>query len=323
MRTQFKTAVFCLAAFALWAGVCAAAETRRTITVKEKVTSSSPELKLRDFVDNLEVLTDEEKALDVMESPSEKTSKTISIVDLAYALQRHPKLMALRISGPKQIRLFREIDNQFIDKAKEELTAFLKKSPPWSEWKIEVLIKSDDVRKIAKLGPFDHLEIINRDAKATLGPIDLRVVFLDTAKKRLAELDINPVVLREVMVAVLSGSLEKGQVIGKSDIKMAPVMLGQEKRNFIIDMTEHYGKELRTRVAVGDYLSVDDLLDPMCAKRGDVVKVFCKLGTMSVTTVGQAMQAGRRGEVVKVRNLTSGKVLSVTLTEDKGGKVEL
>ena len=323
MRIQLKAAALCLAALVLWAGVCSAAEERRTIVVKGKVTTTCPDLRLRDFVENLEVLSDAEKDLEVMESPSEKNSKTISIVELAYALQRHPALMKLRISGPKQIRLFREVDNQFIDKAKDDIAAFLKKSPPWSEWKIEVLIKNDDVRKVAKIGPFDHLEIINRDSKATLGPIDLRVVFLDSAKRRLSELDINPVILREVMVAVLSDSMEKGQLIGKSDVKMAPVMLGQEKRNYITDMAEHYGKELKNRVAVGDYLSLDDLLDPMCAKRGDVVKVFCKLGAMSVTTVGQALQAGRRGEVVKVKNLTSGKVLSVTLTEDKGGKVEL
>ncbi len=329
MRTMRKAVLGVLLAMPLLAPhlVCAEGSSPRTLDIKRKVVARSPQVKLEDLVSNYDILTEKERALVIMDAPTGKEEKSISIVQLAYLLQKCPELMNAELEGPRSITVEAEKElisnNQYVMRAKSDIIAHLKDAEPWKDWKIDVLINNDDIKKISTVGDFTTLKVINLDHAAMLGSVSLRVAFLDAQEKKISEVDIAPVILREVNVAVMRETFGPGHLIEREDLKVAPVWMGQEKGNYIVQIDDYCGKELSKKVSAGELLRPGDLLDPVCAKRGDFVKIDCKSKNMVVSTMGKALQTGRKGESIKVENLTSKKVYGVQLTGDRSGFVSL
>ena len=299
----------------------------RVLDIKKKVIARGQQVKLGDLVSNYDVLSEKERGLFIMDAPTGKEEKTITIMQLAYMMQKCPDLMDVELDGPRSISVEADrglsADGQFVGKAKSDIITHLKESEPWKDWKIDVLINAEDVKKISAVGEFNTLKVINLDHSAMLGSVSLRVAFLDDQEKRLAEVDIAPVIIREVNVAVMKETYGPGHVIEREDLKVAPVWMGQEKGNYIIQIDDYCGKELAKKMSAGEILRPGDLLDPVCAKRGDLVKIDCKSKNMVVSTMGKALQMGRRGDAIKVENLTSKKVFGVQLTGDRTGFISL
>jgi len=299
----------------------------RTLDIKKKIIVRSQQVKLEDVVSNYDILTEKERVLVIMDAPTAREGKTVTIVQLAYMLQKFPELMDAELDGPRSITIEPEkdapIDNQHVARAKSEIINHLKSTDPWREWKIDVLINTEDVKKISSVGDFITLKVINLDRTAMLGSVSLRVAFLDAKEQKIGEVEIAPVILREVNIAIMRESFSTGHLIEKEDLKLSPIWMGQEKNNYIVNTDDCCGKELAKKMAAGEILRPADLLDPVCAKRGDLVKIDCKSKNMMVSTMGKALQAGRKGDAIKVENITSKKVFTVQLTGERAGFIGL
>lgn len=59
---------------------------------------------------------------------------------------------------------------------------------------------------------------------------------------------------------------------------------------------------------------------PQLVKRGDEVRIVARQDGIEVSNAGEALANGRMGEVIRVRNVGSGKVISARVSA--GGEVE-
>jgi flagella basal body P-ring formation protein FlgA len=69
------------------------------------------------------------------------------------------------------------------------------------------------------------------------------------------------------------------------------------------------GMSSRRGLRSGDILSRASLVSAVLVKRGDAVRIVAQSGTVEVTVAGEAMEAGGRGAVVRVRNSGNGIVI--------------
>lgn len=120
------------------------------------------------------------------------------------------------------------------------------------------------------------------------------------------------------------------QRIGSGEV-MREEHLSAEKR--IIDGSEVYltmpqclGRKLRVAVMPGQPLTeadVDSALkeEPILIKARDPVRVFARAGAVRVTVLGEALQDGRAGQSIRVRNVDSNKIVCGKVIER--GQVEV
>lgn len=91
--------------------------------------------------------------------------------------------------------------------------------------------------------------------------------------------------------------------------------LAQERRT-LSDMADALpaleaamGQASKRSLRTGQVVQPRFLAQPLLVKRGDSVNILARNGPIEVNVAGEALEAGRRGEVLRVRNAGTGKVI--------------
>jgi flagella basal body P-ring formation protein FlgA len=74
------------------------------------------------------------------------------------------------------------------------------------------------------------------------------------------------------------------------------------------------GQISRRMLRPGDILRAGQLSSPVLVKRGDAVSMVARRDGIEVSTAGEALDAGGKGAMVRVRNASSGQVVRMRVT---------
>jgi flagella basal body P-ring formation protein FlgA len=74
------------------------------------------------------------------------------------------------------------------------------------------------------------------------------------------------------------------------------------------------GQSSRRLLRAGEVLRAGQLAAPVLVKRGDQVVMVARRQQVEVSTSGEALDAGSRGAIVRVRNSASGQVVRTRVT---------
>ncbi len=321
LRKIFGRLAAILSVFALLAAFCvdaADAGAERVLILKSRIVTKDTFIKLKDLASNPQILSDTEKELTVIETPTRK-DETVNIVDIAYMLQKHPELADLNLRGPKTIVLQRFSGNEYIEKAKNDILASLRSTAPWNDWEIDLQLSPSDESSINRAGAFSKAKVLPSDNKTMVGLVTLNVAFFDEHEKQVYKSSLNPVIMRKTSVVVLSSSCKQGQILSENSLSKVSVWVGGDKKDYITDYDLCVGRELAKNMQAGDILQTSDIMNPICVKKGDMMWIECKSGPLTITIAGTAVEGGRLGEVIKVKNQSSQKIFPVELTGDKKG----
>jgi flagella basal body P-ring formation protein FlgA len=170
---------------------------------------------------------------------------------------------------------------------------------------------------ISKAGDFDKVEVRPHENKGMLGTVDFRVTFLDAKGSQIDKMTISPVILRKVEVVVIGSSSKKGHRIKKSDLKKVPMWVGGNNKDYILDENECIGKELAKNMTDGDIIKANDILMPICAKKGDIIWVEYASDSLTVRIAATVLESGRKGDFIRVKNNSSKKIIEVELVDEK------
>ncbi len=102
--------------------------------------------------------------------------------------------------------------------------------------------------------------------------------------------------------------LPKGLRITPLDVKISQVEVKPNKE-YIKDLNDVLGKKLRRNIKEGEPITYRDLLKNYLVRRNSNVKVIYQRGAFKIELLGRALQNGELGDIIKVRNLSSGKVI--------------
>ncbi|WP_047244382.1 flagellar basal body P-ring formation chaperone FlgA [Chromobacterium subtsugae] len=120
-------------------------------------------------------------------------------------------------------------------------------------------------------------------------------------------------------VASAARDLPAGAPLQKEDISWSrrPV---SEPADLFGQASTPLGLAPRAALSQGQLLRRKQLQAPQLVKRGDEVRIVARQDGIEVSNAGEALANGRMGEVIRVRNVGSGKVISARVSA--GGEVE-
>lgn len=109
-------------------------------------------------------------------------------------------------------------------------------------------------------------------------------------------------------VPVLAHQLEAGTTVGEADIDWVPI---EEDRlnGLVTDAHQLVGRELRHDVEAGEPLHANDVMPPRLVTRGSLVTMRIETPFMLVTAQGKSLQDGVQGDVVRVINTQSDRMV--------------
>ena len=91
--------------------------------------------------------------------------------------------------------------------------------------------------------------------------------------------------------------------------------------SFFANEKELIGRKLKTNLKMGQILHPRHLFKRYDINNGDIISIVSNLGNVSVTVSGEAQDSGNLGDLIKVKNLKSGKVIKGYIKKDKKIKI--
>ena len=121
---------------------------------------------------------------------------------------------------------------------------------------------------------------------------------------------------RKYKVLRLKQSLEKNDIIGLDDIELVEVSNSFQK-SFFSFKKELVGRKIKKNLKMGQLLHPRHLYEKFEINNGDVISIVSNIGNASVTVSGEAQGSGNLGDLIKVKNLRSGKTIKGYIKKDK------
>lgn len=118
---------------------------------------------------------------------------------------------------------------------------------------------------------------------------------------------------REVLVA--TRRLAANEVIGAADFTLRLIDVSKLKPDYYVEAQEVIGKAAKRTINNGEVLTKRLLDNPLAVERQAMVEIIVKIGNVHVSMMGQALESGREGELIRVRNTVSNKVITARVVD--------
>ena len=128
-------------------------------------------------------------------------------------------------------------------------------------------------------------------------------------------------VLADVLVA--RESLARGSSVNEDSVELVERDISSLSRGYLNEPSQLEDKVLRRAVSPGMVLTPNMLESPRIIRRGDRVSLEASQGALAVRMQGEAVMDGRRGERIRVRSLSSKKIVEGVVTAPGVIKVTL
>lgn len=104
-------------------------------------------------------------------------------------------------------------------------------------------------------------------------------------------------------------TLERGRVIGPEDVVMREQNVALMQEQVFTDLQQVTGQTLKRRLNAGQPLSASALDQPVLISRGQSVTLVINHQGIEASTAGEALKQGRKGEMIRVRNSSSQRIV--------------
>lgn len=116
-------------------------------------------------------------------------------------------------------------------------------------------------------------------------------------------------------VVVARQSLERGHMISPDDVSIKKLNISNTRGNYVTEPDEVMGLTVKRRVRELQPIAMSQLDSPVLVERGQRVTMIAEQGGVQAQTVGEAMKKGRKGEMIKVKNESSERVVNAIVAD--------
>lgn len=108
-----------------------------------------------------------------------------------------------------------------------------------------------------------------------------------------------------------------GELIELAALKPVTLIPGKHKPDAVATRAEELnGKVAKRTLLPGRYIPTSAIRDAWLVEQGAAVQVFFTAGTLTISATAVTLEPGAAGDLIKVRNSDSGKILSGTVMAD-------
>lgn len=123
------------------------------------------------------------------------------------------------------------------------------------------------------------------------------------------------------MVITARMPIPKGQLVSEPDIELRPQDVSKLHRGYFTQESDVKGLITKRHIKTGTIITPSALARQKMVTRNSRVKIVMKAGALIVHSTGKALSDGRKGQIIKVKNIGSGNVISATVVAP--GRVEV
>ena len=120
-----------------------------------------------------------------------------------------------------------------------------------------------------------------------------------------------------------SRTLEKDRNISEQDIIVVKKWLSRLPQDLLTDPREIIGNRLLRSIKARSTFTTSMLSHPIMFKKGKIVKIVCDNDVLTISTFGLAEEEGTYGAIVRVKNISSNKIIHAKVVGDSTVKIEI
>ncbi len=124
-------------------------------------------------------------------------------------------------------------------------------------------------------------------------------------------------------VLVLTRAVHKGQIIDTNLVKRKKHSISRLNNGYLSQISDISGLESRRNLKRGDILTPTSLIPKLMVKSGQQVTLILDFKGLKIRSTGQALQSARRGEVIKVRNNQSSRIVEGIVTGEAQVRINI
>ena len=114
-------------------------------------------------------------------------------------------------------------------------------------------------------------------------------------------------------IPVLKRPIKSNEIISEEDIEISKQPANHLQKNTITDIRELIGKSPKRIISQNRPIRQDEISKPAIINKNARVTIIYKSRNLEIRTVGEAMDNGAKGDVIRVKNITSKAVISATV----------
>ncbi|RUW89789.1 flagellar basal body P-ring formation chaperone FlgA [Mesorhizobium sp. M7A.F.Ca.US.010.02.1.1] len=119
------------------------------------------------------------------------------------------------------------------------------------------------------------------------------------------------------VVLIPSRVIYPGETINLAALKQVTLIVGKHKPEAVATRVEELdGKVAKRTLLPGRYIPSTAIREAWLVEQGASVQIFFIAGGLTISATAVTLQPGAAGDLVKVRNIDSGKILSGTVMAD-------
>ena len=222
--------------------------------------------------------------------------------------------------GAPDVRITRKFASLPVQKIRNAVASTIRNRMPWNEANVSISgIRFDETVQLP-MGKLTY-RITPKRNEDYLGPMSLALhLFVDGEAARKLWVNATISVMTDVVVAVRP--LGKHQHIRMEDMTIERRDLATVGSEPITRPEDVLGNRTTRMIYPHTVIQADMIALPPLVKRGDIVKIVADAGPMTITATGLVKQQGRKGDVVRVMNTDSKRVILARITGPGAVKVD-
>ncbi len=116
-------------------------------------------------------------------------------------------------------------------------------------------------------------------------------------------------------VVISTTVINRGDTIRSNQLQLQENEITRSPRGFYHRIDEINGMGAKRRIRANQIVSPDLIDQPQLIKRGEKIKIIANRDGISASMPGEALEKGGEGEVIRVKNLSSGKTIEAKVVE--------
>jgi len=124
-------------------------------------------------------------------------------------------------------------------------------------------------------------------------------------------------------VIVTTETVSRGDYLKSTQLKLERRSLNFLHNGYLKSIKQAVGQQLKTTLAKGIVISPNQLKRPYDIKRGQNVNILAKSGLISVRIKGKALANARIGDRIRVKNISTNKIVEGTVGYNSSVEISL
>ena len=280
-----------------------------TVTIPEKAVVIGEEIFLGDIAEisgHYENKIDELRKLFLGKSPLPKSKRSINVGFIKDCLLKNG-FSDVTVIGEKSVEILRDYMDVTPEKVKSIVIDYFNNNDQWLDIGGEINAVRINRSVLLPAGNLSW-KISLPENTGFVGNIPVTVEFMvNGIKTRQITASVDLLVKNKIVVAVKP--IPRRSYITAEDIAFKAVSASRDTSRSIQNADELIGMRVKRNILPGEAFTFDILELPTLVSRGDNVNIVAETNGLMVSGRGQAKQSGAKGDIIKILNLDSNKLV--------------